>query len=329
MQGLRASHRVARLGGVLVVLLAVGLLGVIVKSFLDQQHGRIAAVHAEQDGLAFARPVTRMLDRIGRARLEAARYGTGDKGARYRYAAARLSTLQTLADIKAAQRRSGNALDTADAVSALERSLAVLLPREVVGGLDAQRAYGAIADKALRLLAQIRDGSGLILDAQTETYALVDATVAQLPALMDAGGRALALTYLSGRHTDLAVAKGTVQTSLRRLEETLGQRGGVPIDDALYRALRPALHKMLWDTGTLIGDLTTLRHPARPVDHGAAARLQPVDGRGRPARDTLRGPRRGARAPQAPGRDRGRHPARPCARRLRPAPPRQAPARPA
>jgi len=222
MQTGRATRAIARFGGVGVALLVIAALGVILASFQVQQHERIEMARDEQRGLDSARPVALLLDRLVRARLLSAQASAGDPRAKFPYEVARRGALEAFEEVRGLQRRTGERFDTADDFDALDRKLAILLPPKAGGGMDAQRAYGSLTAETVRLLARIGDGSRLILDAEPETYALIDATVVQLPALADAGGGALALRYLPGqrarRAVDLAVAKGTVESSLERRE---------------------------------------------------------------------------------------------------------------
>jgi PAS domain S-box-containing protein len=274
MQAGRATRAIARFGGVGVALLVIAALGVILASFQVQQHERIEMARDEQRGLDSARPVARMLDRLVRARLLSAQASAGDPGAGFRYAVARRSALEAFHEARELQRRTGDRFDTADDFAALDRKLAILLPPKAGGGMDAQRAFGSLTAETVRLLGRIGDGSRLILDAEPETYALIDATVVQLPAVADAGGGALALRYLPGqrarRPVDLAVAKGTVESSLTRLQETLGQRGRVAVDDAAMRDLRAPVRELTWGMTSLMADLTAPETRGRRLQQRSA-----------------------------------------------------------
>ncbi len=175
------------------VLVTVALLmpmGLVMWGYVDIQRGQVAFSAKERDGVAYLRPVVKLLAGTVHARRLAL------SGSR---PPAELPDL--IQRVDAADARYGGSLQVtgrwSTARTALDRAqrAGAAQPaggaQRAGGDREALTAYAEASAELLRLIVQVSDNSNLTLDPDLDSYYLMDALVFRLPVLLDLTGQAV------------------------------------------------------------------------------------------------------------------------------------------
>jgi diguanylate cyclase (GGDEF)-like protein len=163
---------------VVVTLALLMPMGLVMWGYVDIQRGQVAFSAKERDGVAYLRPVVKVLAGTVQARRLAL------SGAR---PSAELPAL--IGQVDAADARYGGGLQVTDrwstARAALDRA------QRAGAGEAGAAAYDRASAELLRLIVQVSDNSNLTLDPDLDSYYLMDALVFRLPVLLDLTGQAV------------------------------------------------------------------------------------------------------------------------------------------
>ena len=196
------------------LLLAVGgLYGALVgqlKSATDEDENFVAL---ERHGVAYLRPLTRLVGELTAAQSAAVRGAAVDTVALNAAVAAVSDVDRTDGPVLRTEQRWTDLRAAIDKVGA-QRST----------GLAALDVYADVVALAADLARKIGDTSKLILDPQLDSYYLMDAAMLQLPTVLTAAGLAADLAYVTadrgeddklseGAFIDVAVARQQVATA--------------------------------------------------------------------------------------------------------------------
>jgi diguanylate cyclase (GGDEF)-like protein len=220
-----------------VVGLAVALLlpmAFITRGYVDIQKRQVAFSARERDGVAYLRPVMKLLVLAVAAR-HAAISGTAPDRAGLR---------QAVAGVDAVDARYGAGLGVSG-LWATVRSDAVR-SADSDPGLAGATAYGVVARGTRALIVAVSDNSNLTLDPELDSYYVVDAVVLRLPAMVDLIGQAVDAAVAAGpagagaraaATVRVARATGALNTTRAALESGLATAFGTTKHAAL-RSLR-------------------------------------------------------------------------------------------
>lgn len=198
------------------ILVAVGLLfalGGLFGALAAQLRSAIEAdagfVAAERHGVAYLRPLIRLVAEL-----------TGAQSASVRGAAVDPVALNAaIAAVSEVDRSSGAALRTEKRWAGLRGQIEKIMAERPAGRAALER-YTDVVTLAIELGRIVGDTSNLILDPETDTYYLMDAALLQLPTVLAGAGRAADHAYLAaakdgragddGGRVDVAVARQQV-----------------------------------------------------------------------------------------------------------------------
>jgi len=183
---LRFAHKVAVIGAVLVVPVAV-----LAQGQVSAISGQQAFAEDERDGVAYLRPALDLYGRLTALRVELAG------------GSASADLAPAVADLAAAEAELGEGLLTteswSDAQAALDALPATLGPADSEALDAAVAAVGAVVGAA-------SDGSQLTFDPELASYFTWDVATARLTGVLDAASTGALLVATGGSSADLAVA---------------------------------------------------------------------------------------------------------------------------
>jgi hypothetical protein len=197
----------------IVLLIAIGgLFGVLVTQLRSIHSAEAEFVTAERQGVAYLRPLTRLLSELAKAQTAAVRATAVDS----------VSLNGAVAGVAEADRAHGGLLRTerrwTDLRGEIEKTAA-----DRPTGAAALARFTDLITLANDLARRVADTSNLILDPRLDTYYLMDTALLQLPVAVTSAGRAADVSYLVTRsgqdsgdedaRVDVAVARTQVATS--------------------------------------------------------------------------------------------------------------------
>jgi hypothetical protein len=219
----------------LLCLVMAALFGAVLSRYWSATATDIAFVKAERRGVAYLKPLSRLVGELTEAQAAAVRGAPVDVDA----------VRAGVREVDAVDRTEGAALQTHQRWSELRARIDAVL----TGAGRGPTAYGAYTETAalaLDLVRKIGDTSNLILDPQLDSFYLMDTALINVPDLLLHAGRATDLVTLAGDRTPggedavrLAVARHRVATNA----------------EAVVTGLRKAIDAT--DSSTLGPNLTT------------------------------------------------------------------------
>ncbi len=171
----------------IVLLFAIGgLFGVLVTQLRSANADDADFVAAERHGVAYLRPLNRLLVELTRAQSAAVRGAAVDS----------VALNAAVAGVAEADRAYGGVLRTerrwTDLRGEIEKA-----PTERPAGAAALARYADLVTLANDLARRVGDTSNLILDPQLDSFYLMDTALLQLPEVLTATGRAADHAYLA------------------------------------------------------------------------------------------------------------------------------------
>jgi len=166
----------------LIVVLFVLPLATVMFAYITDANAQIDFANSELSGTIYLRPLNTLFADVLRARAASARGGSAD------LAAAQHALTTDLAAVTSVDAQLGASLKTADQFSALKTDVAVLTASQA-----SDDAYTPVVADIQALVAQVGDGSSLILDPALDSYYVMDIVVVELPNLQDLSGQIRAL----------------------------------------------------------------------------------------------------------------------------------------
>jgi hypothetical protein len=249
---------------VLLVLALGGLFGALAGQLRGAIDGDARFVAAERQGVAYLRPLTRLVAGLANAQSAAVR-GQPIDPVEVDAAAAAVSDLdkRTGAELRTQQR-------WADLRTEVEKVLS-----ERPTGRAAMARFSDVVGLATELARTVGDTSNLILDPELDSFYLMDTALLQMPTILTAPGRSADHTYLASAkdadHPDLidaAVARQQVATAT----EAIGTGLRKAIDATTGGTLGPGLTEQLDAFRSAVDRAASpaaLRQVAGPADAGA------------------------------------------------------------
>jgi methyl-accepting chemotaxis protein len=157
-------------------------LATVMYAYITDATAQIDFARAVLSGTRYLRPVNSLYADILRART------ANQRDAVPELAAAQAATLADLAAVASVERSLGPNLKTADQLQALTTDI------DALSRADAgDAAFATVVADIQALIAQVGDGSSLILDPALDSYYLMDIVVIELPNAQDLSGQIRAL----------------------------------------------------------------------------------------------------------------------------------------
>lgn len=185
------SSQVVRRGprilvGIVLLLAIAGLYGVLASQLRTATEADVEFVSAERRGVAYLRPLTRLVVELAKARSAAVRSDAVDS----------VALNAAIAGVAEADRVHGDALSTQRRWSDLRAGIEKVMA-DRTRGASAMAGYGDLLTLATDLARRVGDTSKLILDPELDTFYLMDAALLQLPTAIAAAGAAADHAYLA------------------------------------------------------------------------------------------------------------------------------------
>src|SRR5690348_11488491 len=173
---------------VLIGLVLLAPLGYVVKSFLDQQSGKIAFSADERVGVVYVKPATELLARVVAARA-AAVDAAAHKSSPSSLADAQAGVKTAIAPVDAANVSVGAQLKVAGEWSRIRQQIEATFGTPG-GSTDQTLArYDTVTAALLKLIVDAGNYSNLILDPDLDSYYVMDSVINRLPMLVDSAGQ--------------------------------------------------------------------------------------------------------------------------------------------
>ena len=186
----------------LILVLFVLPLATVMYAYITDANAQIDFANSELSGTQYLRPVNALFADVLRAR------GASARGAAPELAAAQKAMTTDLAAVAAVEGQLGTALKTSDQFSALKNDVGAL-----TGPQADDDAYTTVVADIQALVAQVGDGSSLILDPALDSFYVMDIVVVELPNLQDLSGQIRALAGgIANRHAITADERADVRT---------------------------------------------------------------------------------------------------------------------
>lgn len=167
---------------VTAVLLAVAVLvptaTVAAWASSENSDGR-ARIEAERRGVAYLRPLARMLGALAAGQSAAVRGEQVD-----------IAALEAeLAAVELVELRNGSELNTRSRWPSLRENIKELIQSPGSPGLEAYNRWTQVVDLTVALIRRVGDTSRLLVDGELDTSYLVDAGLVRLPEIVQAAGQ--------------------------------------------------------------------------------------------------------------------------------------------
>ncbi|MBZ9645427.1 hypothetical protein [Streptomyces sp. PSKA30] len=178
-----------------VVALAAFLVvpfGVMLVQTLSSTGDQLRTVQAERAGVAYLRPLTKLVPALTRAQSEAVQ-GRQPTPAGIRRA---------MSEVAEADRRYAAQLGTEQRWTGLRQRLVEVTERSSPLGPKAYPAYAETTDQVLSLALHVAERSHLLTDGRADTHHLARTAYRELPGLMVSSGRFVDLVRLGSDSTD-------------------------------------------------------------------------------------------------------------------------------
>lgn len=237
---------------VLISLLFVLPLATVMYAYISDANAQIDFAASEMAGTRYLRPLNVVYQDVLRARY-AVRRG----------AAAELTSVQQklasdMQALAAAEAQLGSALKTAAAFKAVNQDV------QRLGGSNlTDDDFAAAVIDIQALIAQVGDGSSLILDPALDSYYLMDAVIIEFPSAQDSTAQIRALMHTIARRgaaegddrVNLKVLAGAVQSRVDTVKRGLNVAYGNTQDASLQPGLDPSLQQFTSDMDRFLGGL--------------------------------------------------------------------------
>jgi PAS domain S-box-containing protein len=209
----------------LISALFVVPLGLVTFLLFREIQTEIEFTARERQGVAYLRPLRRLLEHTAQARVLAERYARGDVTARPDLVRANAAIDAAFEDLAAAERAHGGALQTAREFNVLAADWHFLRDKGLAQKpADAVTLYAKLLAEIHHLIAFAGNTSNLILDPRLETYYLIDVVLLKLPAAEEHLAEARLLAAGPGdadARARLPVLMGLLEASARQTGESL------------------------------------------------------------------------------------------------------------
>lgn len=231
-------NRFMLIGGLFLPL--VGLITLL----LIEVNTSVAFIKKERLGVRMLAPTADLLRLVQEHRALTALAAAGDVATRERLTAVEEGLARAIAAVDAANAEVGTELQTAMDWEELKRTWQQI--RASAAGSDLQagfKAHADLIDRILALVSRVADSSNLILDPSLDSYYLMDAIVARIPALSESLGKLSARAGAGLATGQMAPAEITEnQITLRLAGEHLAAlRRGLEVSLDKNPALAPSL----------------------------------------------------------------------------------------
>jgi PAS domain S-box-containing protein len=180
----------------LISALFVLPLGLVLALLFAEMEREIAFTRKEVQGLAYLRPLRRLLEHVGEARILAQRYAGGDAMVRPDLVRKHAEIDDDFTALAAADRDLGATLDTSRELGLLLEDWRYLHAEALeLKPADTVALHTKLLRNVRGLISHVGDTSNLILDPRLETYYLIDVILLKLPAAEEqiSEGRLLAV----------------------------------------------------------------------------------------------------------------------------------------
>lgn len=210
-------RRDVRVAAAFLLTLAMLLpLAFLFARFWDSTGADRDFVRDERRGVAYLRPLTRLLGSLTEAQ------STAVAGKKVEVTAIR----SAMGSVDGVDRAEGDALRASQRWDELRTRIDTVVTRSPKGA-DAYRAYSEVTDLTVDLMLKIGDTSKLILDPELDSYYLMEATLLRLPQVLVNAGRVADLSVLAGQAGDVATGTGNTGDNTGNTGDATGT-GGQP-----------------------------------------------------------------------------------------------------
>ena len=167
----------------LISALLVVPLGLALSLLFAEIQGEVTFTRKEREGVAYLRPLRRLLEHTAQARVLAQRYARGDRASRPDLLRTHAEIDEDFEALAAADRDVGASLGTSRTLGVLREDWHFLHAQALRPDPDDVVAlHTRLLQDERALIAQVGDASNLILDPQLETYYLMDVVLLKVPA---------------------------------------------------------------------------------------------------------------------------------------------------
>jgi methyl-accepting chemotaxis protein len=233
----------------LISVLFVLPLATVMYAYITDANAQIDFANSELSGTQYLRPVNALFADVLRARGAAARGAAAD------LSAAQKAMATDLAAVTSVEGQLGASLKSADQFLQLKKDVAALSSPKA-----SDDAYTAAVADIQALIAQVGDGSSLILDPNLDSYYVMDIVVVELPNAQDLSSQIRALAagiadrqaITSDESADLRVLAVSTRARLDAIKRGASVAFGNTQDGALQSELDKPTRDAIAKTETLL-----------------------------------------------------------------------------
>jgi methyl-accepting chemotaxis protein len=233
----------------LMSVLFVAPLAAVMHLYITDANTQIDFIRSELDGTQYLRSANALFGDVLRARYAAAGGSKTELGALQSKIAADMTAVNNV------EVRLGMSLKTSDQFGALQKDVSALSDVDA-----ADDAYATAVSDVEALIAQVGDGSSLILDPVLDSYYIMDAVVVELPSAQGTSSQirvmALDLARRGGisadERADVRVLAGSTHDHVAALERGLRVAFGSTQDPSLKPKLDRPAQSMFSDTESFL-----------------------------------------------------------------------------
>jgi methyl-accepting chemotaxis protein len=221
---------------VLISVLFVLPLGTVMYAYITDANAQIDFAKSELSGTQYLRPLNALFADVLRAR------DASERGAAADLATAQKAIASHLSAVAVVETQLGTSLKTGEQFRALKADVDALIRPQ-----PSDEAYTAVVGDIQALIAQVGDGSALILDPALDSYYLMDIVIIELPNAQDLTSqiRALAAGIVERKAITAEESAGlrVLTVATRSRLDAIKRGTTVAFANTLDSALRPALEK--------------------------------------------------------------------------------------
>lgn len=270
----------------LVAMVVLALLvpyGITLALFWSRSSEELSATQSAQQGVTYLRPLIRLLS-VAVDRQSSVLTGTAGEDQRLQAALREMEA--ALREMEAVDSDLGEALGTRDRWTEVRQRLTVLLGSTPAS--TAYRDYGQAVDLIVALIGSVAGRSSPILDPDSNTYFLMDATALKLPPLLVTAGRLndVGRTPGGARSVEAMVLASGLYQQTKDLVTSLRSSFAAPQSATVTAGLIPALNRFNDATTMLIPGLIGRSAVIPSGDQLAAARQDQLAAARQRLRDT-------------------------------------------
>ena len=230
-------------------------------AYVDVQRGQTSFSSKERDGVEYTTPATEMLTALVDRRSQvvtALANGTQ---------APTVDLTREITAVDAVTQRLGGRLKTTDQWESTKSKVSATTSTNFTTAKEAFEVYNALTTDMIALITQATNESNLILDPDLDSFYLMDITLVQGPALLDAIGQAQNLATMTAStnsktvgvlqdpHTQLAVLSGNIKTRSQTIKSDLDTAYAKTTNTQLRPTLEPFATAQQTTTDALLTQL--------------------------------------------------------------------------